>query len=113
MIGVNDLAFLAILFEPSRNDAALSKRKHLLRIAGAAAEIGQGQIISLAIGGDDAKRPSRIALAMLDRRHLNDNVAAKRGVVELRYAVAPDNSGRQMKEQIDQLAQAQTLQRFG
>src|SRR3546814_19625892 len=73
MIGMHDLAHVAIKVEPPRDAARLPERKQLAREAGGAAEIDEPDMIARAVDRLDPEgRARRSARAIVLRGHVDD-----------------------------------------
>src|SRR3546814_10969048 len=78
MIGMHDLAHVAIKVEPPRDAARLPERKQLAREAGGAAEIDEPDMIARAVDRLDPEgRARRSARAIVLRGHVDDDRLAR------------------------------------
>src|SRR3546814_13869984 len=98
MIGMHDLAHVAIKVEPPRDAARLPERKQLAREAGGAAEIDEPDMIARAVDRlDPSGRARRSARAIALRGPVDDDRLARLRLIEPVDPQARDEAARNQK----------------
>ena len=95
---MNNLPFLPVMLELSRNESLFPERKELACIAVRIAEIGERQDIALAVHGKDPKRAARPALPIFRWRDFDADHAPIRRIVKPEDPLPMDQPGWQMKQ---------------
>ena len=108
MVGVHDLAHVAIKVEPPRDAPCLAQRKELAREARCAAEIDEADMVARAVERLDAERRARgPARTVILRRHLDDDRLPGLRLIEPIDGDAGDEAGGQVEQHIDHALQSQ------
>src|SRR3546814_6172958 len=102
MIGMHDLAHVAIKVEPPRDAARLPERKQLAREAGGAAEIDEPDMIARAVDRPDPEgRARRSARAIVLRGHVDDDRLPRLHLLETPDRKARDEAGPPVAPRLD------------
>ena len=114
MVGVHDLAHIAIKIEPPRHPARLPQGEQLARQTRRAPEIDQPHMVARRVERLDPEGRARgSAGAVILRGQVDDDRLSRLRLIEPVDGHARDEAGREMEQHIDDALQPQARQRLG
>ena len=114
MVGVHDLAHIAIKIEPPRHPALLPEGEQLARQTRRSPEIDQPHMVARRVERLDPEgRARRSAGAVILRGQIDDDRLSRLRLIEPFDGHARNQAGRQMEQHIDNALESQPRERLG